>query len=87
MRHRPTSPTIADVAHVNFAISDSPRVAEVPPEQVSAYVSALEARCNMLWGYIQGYDCSCDPVVSFLASELGLTVDRIAEATPGPAAD
>ncbi len=72
---------------MNFAIPGTPRVSEVPPEQVSEYVAALEARCNMLWGYIQGYDCSCDPVVRFLASELGLTVDHITEATPGPAAD
>lgn len=87
MRHRTTSPMPLDVAHVDFAIPDSARMAEVPPEQVSAYVSALEARCNMLWGYIQGYDCHCDPVVRFLASELGITVDTIAGATPGPAAD
>lgn len=84
MRHRPSSLTPPDVAHVNFAIADSPRVADVPPEQVSAYVSALEARCNVLWGYIQGYDCSCDPVVRFLAAELGL--DHMTGATPGSAA-
>ena len=84
MRHRMTS---ADIAHVNFAIPGTPRVSEGPPEQVSEYVAALEARCNMLWSYIQGYDCSCDPVVRFLATELGLTVDHITEATSGPAAD
>lgn len=87
MRHRTTSVTSADIAHVNFASPGPPRVSDVPPEQVSAYVAALEARCNMLWGYIQGYDCSCDPVVRFLATELGLTVDHITEAMPGPAAD
>lgn len=87
MRHRPSSLMPVDVSHVNFAITDAPRLAEMPSEQVSAYISALEARCNMLWGYIQGYDCNCDPVVRFLASELGITVDSIAGATPGPAAD
>lgn len=85
-RHR-KSGLPADASQLLFAVWDAPSVTGASPEQVSAYVAALEARCNALWGYIQGYDCNCDPVVRFLASELGITVDSIAGARPGPAAD
>lgn len=70
-----------------FSIPTPPAVAEISIEQVAAYVAALEARCNTLWGYIQGYDCSCDPVIRFLADELGITVAHAAETDSGPAAD
>jgi hypothetical protein len=41
----------------------------------------------MLWGYIQGYDCSCDPVVRFLAAELGISIAHAVDTESGPAAD
>jgi hypothetical protein len=70
-----------------FTMSESTAITQVGMEQVAAYVAALEARCNTLWGYIQGYDCSCDPVVRFLASELGITVAHAGEMESRPAAD
>lgn len=70
-----------------FVISPDSGPRQIPREQMLAYVEALEARCNTLWGYIQGYDCSCDPVVRFLASELGITVAHAGELESGPAAD
>lgn len=70
-----------------FAIHEAQGVTHVPPDQVTAYVSALEERCNTLWGYIQGYTCSSDPVVRFLASELGITVAHAPDTDSGPAAD
>ena len=70
-----------------FIVPDATSVSQLQAEHLATYVAALEARCNTLWGYIQGYDCSCDPVVRFLASELGITVAHAADAELGPAAD
>jgi hypothetical protein len=70
-----------------FVITPDSGPSQIPREQILAYVEALEARCNTLWGYIQGYDCSCDPVVRFLASELGITVAHAVDMESSPAAD
>jgi hypothetical protein len=83
---RESVPSATSTAEL-FSIPGSPAVDQLQTEQVVAYVAALEARCNTLWGYIQGYDCSCDPVVRFLADELGITIAHAADAESGPAAD
>ena len=70
-----------------FTVNGVPGPTQIPRDQIAAYVEALEARCNTLWGYIQGYDCSFDPVVRFLASELGITVAHAADLEERPAAD
>ena len=70
-----------------FIVSEQSGPSQVSRAELAAYVEALENRCNTLWGYIQGYDCSCDPVVRFLASELGITVAHAADTESGPVAD
>lgn len=70
-----------------FSVNQQSGPHQIPRDQIDAYVEALEARCNTLWGYIQGYDCSCDPVVRFLASELGITVAYAVDTESGPVAD
>ena len=70
-----------------FVITPDFGPSQIPREQILAYVEALEARCHTLWGYIQGYEGSCDPVVRFLAAELGITVTHAVDMESSPAAD
>lgn len=82
--HRRTPGMLAAGTRDLFTVPESPGLTRVPPEHITAYIAALESRCNTLWGYIQGYECPGDPVVGILAAELGVTV---ADAGPGMAAD
>lgn len=89
MSRRPSVPAPVQRDPDLFAASipSSTCPVRVPPDQVAAYVEALEERCTTLWRYIQGYDCSCDPVVRILAAELGITVAHAPESYERPAAD
>jgi hypothetical protein len=42
-------------------------------ERMTAYARALETRCNVLWAYVPGNQGSEDPIVPFLAEDLGVT--------------
>ena len=41
-------------------------------ERVTAYARALETRCNMLWTYVPGNQGNQDPIVQFIAEDLGI---------------
>lgn len=41
--------------------------------RMTAYVKALESRCHVLWAYVPGNQGSQDPIVTFLAEDLGIT--------------
>ena len=41
--------------------------------RMTAYAKALESRCHVLWGYVPGNQGHQDPVVPFLAEDLGIT--------------
>lgn len=83
---RTSDPRVADLFE-GMSAAQASCPANLPPGHLSAYVEALEARCNALWGYIQGYECSSDPVVRFLAAELGITVSHAGNTESIPAAD
>jgi hypothetical protein len=52
-----------------------------------AYAQALEARCDALWGYLQGYDVTHDPVTRLIAADLGIAIVDAGGGDAMPAAD
>ena len=87
MSYRPVPGTPEERKPDLFIVQGESGPNQIPREQIFSYVEALEARCNTLWGYIQGYDCSGDPVVRFLAAELGIAISHAIDPKSGPAAD
>ncbi len=41
-------------------------------ERITAYARALETRCNVLWTYVPGNQGNQDPIVQFIAEDLGI---------------
>jgi hypothetical protein len=50
--------------------------------RMAEYARALEARCDALWGYLQGHEVAHDPVVGILAADYGVV---LADAVGGDA--
>ncbi len=41
--------------------------------RMTAYARALPTRCNVLWAYVPGNQGRQDPIIRFLAEDLGIT--------------
>lgn len=46
-------------------------------ERMRAYARALETRCNVLWAYVPGNQGNLDPIIPFLAEDLGITATTV----------
>ena len=56
-------------------------------ERVTAYARALETRCNMLWTYVPGNQGNQDPIVQFIAEDLGIAAASSASVGQLPSHD
>ncbi len=59
---------------------------QVSLERITAYARALETRCNVLWTYVPGNQGNQDPIVQFIAEDLGIVAhSAMAEVQPNQA--
>ncbi|HEV2072989.1 MAG TPA: hypothetical protein VGR29_05035 [Thermomicrobiales bacterium] len=83
--HIPTRPsdTLVAPSGQSFPVTTgSPHAAQLEQvhrelERMTAYARALETRCNVLRVYVPGNQGSQDPIVPFLADDLGITATTV----------